>query len=201
MTENEPEVYDGQYIAGLEPYETIQPGWSQASNGNQVSDDEVSDNQGPNDQGPDVQGPNDLELTEIHFHWEDFCEAIDNIPTGASCGPDGVPAVLLKMAKIPISRMLSIIFKTSMKKGTIPQILKLAHIIPIHKGGSRGDPSNYRPISLTSHLMKTGERVMRRTIINFLEFNGKWIKNNMVQEVVDPLFLNYFNTKMKYSML
>ena len=41
-----------------------------------------------------------------------------------------------------------------MDLGQIPDILKTANIIPIHKGGSRGIPKNYRPIALTSHLIK-----------------------------------------------
>ena len=40
--------------------------------------------------------------------------------------------------------MLSII-------GDIPDLLKTAFVIPVHKGGSRALPVNFRPVSLTSH--------------------------------------------------
>ena len=143
---------DIPYLSGLEPFVSQAPPGGQCTMGNH---------------------PKPLELDSLQFHWQDFSDAIDSIPAGASCGPDGVPAALLKMAKTPLSRMLAILFKTSVDRGSIPAILKLAHIIPIHKGGSRGEPANYRPISLTSHIMKTGERVMRKAIINFLEFHGK----------------------------
>ena len=138
--EEDPDDEDVPYLVGLEPYGQIFPGRYQA----QVGDHLDQMNPGPNE-------PKPQELDSLQFHWEDFYDAIDSIPAGASCGPDGIPAVLLKMAKVPISRM----FKNSVEKGSIPDILKLAQMIPIHKGSSRGAPGNYRSISLTSHTMKT----------------------------------------------
>ena len=38
-----------------------------------------------------------------------------------------------------------------LETGQIPDILKFAFISSIHKGGSRADPAQYHPISLTSH--------------------------------------------------
>ena len=84
-----------------------------------------------------------------------------------------ISAIMMKQARIPISRMLCKLFKSSLQTGEIPKILKLAFIVPIHKGGSRAETVNFRPISLTSHVMKAFERVMRRTLVNFLEINMK----------------------------
>ena len=105
--------------------------------------------------------------------WADLSEAIDSIPAGASPGPDGIPAILLKKAKKPLSRMLCKLMKKTLETGEIPPRLKRSLIIPIHKGGSQGDPVNFRPISLTSHIMKTIERVIRRNIVIFLEAGNK----------------------------
>ena len=55
-------------------------------------------------------------------------------------------------------------------RGILP--LKEAHIIPVHKGGSQGTPSNYRPIALTSHLIKVFEKVVRNNLVQFLEKNN-----------------------------
>ena len=51
--------------------------------------------------------------------------------------------------------------------------MKNAFIIPIFKSGSRQDPSNYRPVSLTSHLTKTFERILRKCIVAHLEVKNK----------------------------
>ena len=52
-------------------------------------------------------------------------------------------------------------------------MLKQAFVIPVHKGGSRSLPSNFRPVSLTSHIMKTFERVVREVLVSHLEANQK----------------------------
>ena len=52
----------------------------------------------------------------------------------------------------------------------IPDILKRAYMPPIHKSGSRMNPENYRPVSLTSHIMRGFERVIK---LNLTEHLGK----------------------------
>ena len=105
--------------------------------------------------------------------WIDVAEAIESIPGGAAPGPDGIPAILLKKAKKPMSRIISKLLDKTLQTGEIPRRLKRSLIIPIHKGGSQGTPSNFCPISLTSHLIKTIERVIRLKLVNFLEYFNK----------------------------
>ena len=45
-------------------------------------------------------------------------------------------------------------------------------ICPVHKGGNRTIPKNYRPVALTSHLIKIFERVVRHALVNHLESQG-----------------------------
>ena len=44
----------------------------------------------------------------------------------------------------------------------------MAYVTPIYKGGSKQKPENYRPVSLTSYIMKVFERVIRKAIMKFL---------------------------------
>ena len=118
-----------------------------------------------------------LELDGVFFDFTDVTLAIDSIPHGASPGPDGVPPSLLKKSKVNIARMLLVIWQDSYDTGNIPDILKLALVSPIHKGGSRAEPSQYRPISLTSHIIKVMERMLRKQIVGFLEINEKMDPN------------------------
>ena len=69
-------------------------------------------------------------------------------------GPDGIPAQLLKECRKELKLPLFYFWKESMKQGLIPPDLLLVIICPVHKGGSRADPSQYRPVALTSHIMK-----------------------------------------------
>ena len=42
----------------------------------------------------------------------------------------------------------------------------------MHKGGSRSVPKNYRPVALTSHLIKIFERVVRKVLVKHIEDLG-----------------------------
>ena len=68
-----------------------------------------------------------------------------------------MPAILLKKVKEALALPLSLMLRKSIDEGKIPDILKLAYVTPIHKGGSRQKPEQYRPVSLTSHVMKVFE--------------------------------------------
>ena len=78
----------------------------------------------------------------------------------------------MKRIKSPLSRLLSLLYNNSIDEGHFPDILKYAFIIGIFKSGDKTDPGNYRPISLTSHLSKAMEQVMRKEIVKHLDDNN-----------------------------
>ena len=96
-------------------------------------------------------------------------EAISEISPTAAAGPDRFPAKLLKECKDVLSVPLHLIWRRSLDTGQVPQILKTVHIIPVYKGGCRGNPENYRPVALTSHLIKVFEKVIRKKIVKYME--------------------------------
>ena len=65
--------------------------------------------------------------------------------------------------------MFYILWRSSLDKGQIPADLLLDLISPVHKGGSRGVPKNYRPVALTSHVVKVFERVVRISLVRHLK--------------------------------
>ena len=67
---------------------------------------------------------------------------------------------------------LTDIVNTSFIDGVFPNQLKLAKVVPIHKGNSKTDVSNYRPISLLSSFSKIFEKVMHIRLTKFLESNN-----------------------------
>ena len=108
-------------------------------------------------------------LADINFTKQDIEWACKELKPSSSPGPDGVPALLLKTACKELSHPLSLLWRASVDQGVIPPDLLLVLISPVHKGGSRGLPSNYRPVALTSHIMKMFERVVRRKLVAHLE--------------------------------
>ena len=64
-------------------------------------------------------------------------------------------------------------FHESLERSEIPDIVKLGFICPILKPeNKREKAASWRPVSLTSHIMKTLERVIRKRIVGYLEMNG-----------------------------
>ena len=108
-------------------------------------------------------------LSNIVIDREDVQEAIKELKASAAKGPDGIPAAFLKNCKEEITIPLAILFSQSLQEGVVPEKIKLAHIVPIHKGKDESLPANYRLVSLTSHISKTMERVIRKRIVNHLE--------------------------------
>ena len=107
-------------------------------------------------------------LTNINVKIEDIKEAIDKLGSDSAAGPDGIPAIFLKKTRDVIAKPLAILLRKSLDEQKIIEIHKLQHIAPLFKGGSRLLPKNYRPVSLTSHIMKVYERVIVKYIIKHL---------------------------------
>lgn len=90
-------------------------------------------------------------------------EAIDKLSPNAAAGPDGIPAILMKKCKDVLAEPLETIFRKSLETGDIPAGWKTAHVIPLVKPGApKSSPNSYRPVSLTSHLIKTFERIIKK---------------------------------------
>ena len=47
----------------------------------------------------------------------------------------------------------------------------------IHQGDSRAAAANYRPIALTSHIIKIFEKILRKNIVNFMDSNNLFNNN------------------------
>ena len=111
-------------------------------------------------------------LSDIEFDKVDIEIACSELNSTSAAGADGVPAGLLKTCRKELSKPLHVIWRATLDHGFIPQDLLLVLISPVHKGGSRGTAKNYRPVALTSHLIKVFERVIRKVLVSHLEQHG-----------------------------
>ena len=118
----------------------------------------------------EIKNINEEDLTDIIFTEDDMIKAIEKLNENSGPGPDGIPAIFLIKTSSALIRPLMIILRKSMDEGEIPAIYKVAHITPINKVGKKSklNPENYRPVSLTSHIMKIYERIIIKNIINHL---------------------------------
>ena len=64
---------------------------------------------------------------------------------------------------------LTMIINESLAIGTVPDILKLANVCPLHKNGDPYDSRNYRPISFLPIISKLLEKVVHRQLVKHLQ--------------------------------
>ena len=114
----------------------------------------------------------DFEIEEIDFNCDDIISAIKEIDPNASSCPNDIPAKILHKCCNQLAYPILSIWKKSFETGLIPQELKMQYITPVFKKGDKAKAENYRPISLTSHIIKIFERIIRKDLINYLESNN-----------------------------
>jgi potassium voltage-gated channel Eag-related subfamily H protein 8 len=88
-------------------------------------------------------------------------------------GPDEIHYQILRHLPENTLKCLLSIFNKIWESGNFPKSWKEATIIPILKPGKdHSDPSNSRPIALTSCICKTMERIINDRLVWFLELQN-----------------------------
>ncbi|KAF2356728.1 hypothetical protein FHG87_012520 [Trinorchestia longiramus] len=100
-------------------------------------------------------------LSDGVFTVEEVEEQLSILNPYKSTGPDGLgPRILKETAKV-ISEPLTNIFNRSLETGIVSDDWKRANVTPIFKKENKQMPNNYRPISLTSVISKTIEKLLK----------------------------------------
>ena len=94
-----------------------------------------------------------------------------NLQRDKACGPDHVSSYLLQKGADFLASPFTKLFQLSLSTGTLPNDWVTANIVPVFKKGDKHFSSNYRPISLTSVVVKVMERIIHRQLMTALETN------------------------------
>jgi hypothetical protein len=90
-----------------------------------------------------------------------------DVSKGSGC--DGVPPLFLKMCAKSLSYPIFILYEQSLKQCVCPVMWKKAHIVPVHKKGSKSEITNYRPISILNTLSKLLEKLIYNGIYRIVK--------------------------------
>jgi ribonuclease HI/endonuclease/exonuclease/phosphatase family metal-dependent hydrolase len=109
-------------------------------------------------------------VMERPFTHQELTQALRKLKNKKSPGPDGLTNEMLTHLGSAAADKLLEIFNASWHEGIVPQIWKEATMIPVYKKGKdRKLATSYRPISLTSCVVKTMERMVNRRLLWYLE--------------------------------
>ena len=107
-------------------------------------------------------------LSDITIRTELVEEVLQSLNANKAAGPDGMETRVLKECAEELAPKLQEIFSRSLEEGTVPRQWREAHIVPIHKGGSKATMGNFRPVALTSAICKVLEKIVCAAMISFL---------------------------------
>ena len=80
--------------------------------------------------------------------------SVKSLKRKKAAGYDKISSDILKDDVLVISGSLSFVINLSLSKGSVPSRWKIAKVVPLDKGGSHNEISNYRPISILPVISK-----------------------------------------------
>ena len=106
------------------------------------------------------------------------------------CALDPLPTWLLKRCLDPLLPSITALINLSLTTGTVPDLFKVAHIVPLLKKPSldASDLSNYRPVSNLPFLSKVLERVVNTQLT-------RYITENNLQEKFQSAYRQHHSTE------
>ena len=116
-----------------------------------------------------MKNPNihSLYLSEIEPHEID--ELIRDLALNKAGDIYGNTSNIVRLGGPVLTQILTHLFNKSIEQGVFPSALKTSKILPIHKGDSVFEMSNYRPISLLPIFSKILEKLMYARVIDFIK--------------------------------
>ena len=105
-------------------------------------------------------------MTDIRVTEEGVVKLLLKLNPSEACGPDLLPARILKELTHELAPYLVIIFQKGLYTGRVPKDWRSANVTAIFK---KGRPSNYRPVCLTCICCKIQEHILTTNILKHLD--------------------------------
>ena len=131
-------------------------------------------------------------MPDIDINYQGIKSLIDGLDPSKAPGPDNISPRLLKLIPNESANFLEIIFKCSLSTAEIPDDWRMANITPLYKKGNKSDPSNYRPVSLTSIPCKLLEHIIKSSVYRHLEQHNLITEKQHGSGNTSPARRNYY---------
>ena len=125
---------------------------------------------------PGVRAVTDPEDWVISLSEADLRKVFKQVNIRKAAGPDGFPGCVLRACAEQLAGILKVIFKLFLSQSVIPTCFKMTTIISVPKNSKASSDNDYRPVALTSVIMKCFERLVMAHI------------NSTITDTIDPLY-------------
>ena len=115
----------------------------------------------PDPEPPDPDPPPAISI-------EDVREQFRRCNPSKAAGPDNITTRVLKECYFELAPIFCEIFNLCLMYGTLPNLWKLSAIKPLPKKPNPSCNNDYRPIALTSVVMKCFEQILKSRLLSFI---------------------------------
>ena len=105
------------------------------------------------------------EKQHFQLSQNNILKVFNSTKVNKSTGPDNICGQLLKSCAKELSSIFHYIFNTSLQTQHVPKVWKDAVIVPVPKSSGPKTLNDFRPVALTSIIMKHFEKLVRLEII------------------------------------
>ena len=117
--------------------------------------------------------------SQIQIDEMDVWRTLEQTNVRKSQGPDCISGRLLKNCGLFLCGIFSHIFKLSLSQNCVPKLWKESIVVPVAKVPKPKELKDYRPVALTSLVMKGFEKIVKKSLLT------------MTQDKIDPLQFAY----------
>ena len=107
----------------------------------------------------------------------ELSNALRGMSSSRASGSDGVTVQMLRATFPVIGPHLLHVINSSLRTGEVPERWKEACVVPLFKKGDRGDPGNFRPLSINSVPGKLCEKCVCNQLTPYLDKNHVMCEN------------------------
>ena len=107
----------------------------------------------------------------VHVDQERVQRVFQRVKERKSPGPDGIGGRVLRNCAEQLAGIFSFIFSWSLQTHSVPRLWKDSIIVPVPKNKCTKTLNDFRPVALTSLVMKSFERIVKDELMNTVQAN------------------------------
>ena len=105
-----------------------------------------------------------VESDRLVLDLDTVCKVFKTIKTNKATGPDGLQAHLLKSCAEELAPAWLRLFQLSLDSHVVPLLWKKSVLVPVPKKTCPTENNDYRPVAITSNVVKALERILVETV-------------------------------------